>query len=74
MANELLRKKIGDEIRRLRLAARKTQEDLADESALHTNYVSLAERAKVSVTVDAIERITKALGVSLVQFFSAIED
>jgi len=74
MPDELLRSKIGNEIRRLRLAAKKTQEDLADESGMHTNYISLAERGKTSVTVGAMSRITRALDVSLVQFFTSINE
>ncbi|MDR3708128.1 MAG: helix-turn-helix transcriptional regulator [Capsulimonadaceae bacterium] len=74
MPDEILRSKIAAEVKRLRDLADKTQEDLADESGLHTNYISLAERAKTSVTVDALKRIAKALGVSLAQFFESIDE
>jgi len=57
--------RLGAEIRRLRVAAGKTQEDLADEARMTTNYVSLVERGETNVTLAAATRITRALGVKL---------
>jgi len=60
-----LAKAVGAEIRRLRLNAGMTQEDLADEAAMTTNYVSLVELGNTNVTVTAATRIARALRVKL---------
>lgn len=51
-------------IRRRRTAAGLSQEELADRASLHRTYVSLVERAKRNLTVDALDRIALGLGVS----------
>lgn len=50
-------------IRRNRLAAGISQEELADRAALHRTYVSLIERAKRNLTIDALDRIASGLDV-----------
>ncbi len=42
-----------------------TQEKLAEKADLHPVYISQVERADRAVTIDALLRITKALGVKL---------
>jgi transcriptional regulator with XRE-family HTH domain len=54
---------LGRAIRRHRLAARLSQEDLAERSQLHRTYVSLVERGQRNVTVEALRRIGDAVGV-----------
>lgn len=51
-------------IRRNRQAAGLSQEELADRAALHRTYVSLVERAKRNLTIDALDRIARGLDVS----------
>ena len=60
-----LTERVGAELRRLRLDAGKTQEDLADEARMTTNYVSLVERGETNVTLAAATRIMRALGVKM---------
>ena len=67
-----LAKGIGVEIRRLRLSAGMTQEDLADEAAMTTNYVSLVELGQTNVTVAAAIRITRALSAKLSEILAAV--
>jgi transcriptional regulator with XRE-family HTH domain len=50
-------------IRRRRLAAGISQEELADRAHLHRTYISLVERAKRNLTVDALDRLAAGLGV-----------
>ncbi|HEY3331962.1 MAG TPA: helix-turn-helix transcriptional regulator [Capsulimonadaceae bacterium] len=69
-----MRQKIGAEVKRLRLAAGKTQEDLAEYANLHVNQISFIERAQVGVTVDALNRVCTALDTPLSKFFAAIEE
>ena len=42
-----------------------TQEKLAEKANLHPVYISQVERADRAVTIDALLRITKALGIKL---------
>lgn len=54
---------IGDEIRKERLKAGLSQEELAAQAGIHRTYVSLLERNKKSPTVDVLQRVCKALNV-----------
>jgi transcriptional regulator with XRE-family HTH domain len=54
---------LGDEIRKARIAAGLTQEELAFRSRLSRNYISLLELNQKSPTFDTILRICVALGV-----------
>lgn len=54
---------VGQELRKARLAAGLTQEQLAFECRLHKNYISLLEREKKSPTLKSLFKICKALGV-----------
>jgi transcriptional regulator with XRE-family HTH domain len=51
-------------IRERRNAARISQEKLADRAGLHRTYVSLVERAKRNVTVDALDHLAGGLDIS----------
>ena len=57
--------RLGMEFRRLRLECGKTQEDLADEARMTTNYVSLVELGQTNVTVKKAAMIAMALSVKL---------
>ncbi len=50
-------------IRKRRSAAGMSQEELADRAELHRTYISLVERMKRNLTVDALDRIASGLGV-----------
>jgi transcriptional regulator with XRE-family HTH domain len=58
-----LRKILGKNVKKRRLELGYTQEQLALKCRMHDNYISKVELAKISVGVDNIERIAKALGV-----------
>jgi transcriptional regulator with XRE-family HTH domain len=62
-----VRKLIGWNIRRLRVARGLTIEDLADLGGLTPNYVGELERGRVNVGVLALDRLAKALHVKLGQ-------
>ena len=64
--------RLGAEIRRLRVEAGKTQEDLADEARMTTNYVSLVERGETNVTLAAATRIVRALSVKLSEVLGTV--
>jgi transcriptional regulator with XRE-family HTH domain len=65
---------LGDEIRKVRLAANLTQEQLAFEADISRNYVSLLELNQKSPTVDVLLRIARAVGVRASALIEAIED
>ena len=55
---------IGNEIRKARVSAGLTQEELAEAAGVHRTYVSLLERDRKSPTLDVLIRICSAIGVS----------
>ncbi len=58
-------KQIGENVRRFRKQRGMTQETLAEKADLHPVYISQVERAERAITIDALLRITKALGLRL---------
>ena len=60
-------------IRRRRTAAGISQEELADRAQLHRTYISLVERVKRNLTVDALDRIAAGLGVSASRLIAEAE-
>jgi transcriptional regulator with XRE-family HTH domain len=57
--------RFGDNVRTVRLAKGISQEGLADKAGLHRTYVSSVERGERNVTLETIEKLSKALGVSM---------
>jgi transcriptional regulator with XRE-family HTH domain len=60
-------------IRRHRTAAGLSQEELADRVGLHRTYVSLVERARRNLTVDALDRLAAGLSMSASKLVSEAE-
>ena len=58
-------KKLGDNIRRIRLAKDMTQGDLCRKLEVDRAYMSNVESGKKNPTLSTIERIAKALNVSI---------
>jgi len=58
-------KRIGESIRYFRDQRGMTQEKLAEKADLHPVYISQVERADRALTINALLRITKALGIKL---------
>jgi ribosome-binding protein aMBF1 (putative translation factor) len=59
-----LRAALAEHIRRMRKKRGLSQEELAWRSGLHRTYISMIERSQRSVTIDSLEGIAVALGVS----------
>ncbi len=58
-------KKLGENIRKIRLAKGMTQGDLCRKLDVDRAYMSNVETGKKNPTLSTIERIAKALGVSV---------
>ena len=59
-----LRQILADNLRRARLAAGFSQEELADVAGIDRTYVSALERSRYAASVDVMERLATALKVT----------
>jgi transcriptional regulator with XRE-family HTH domain len=59
------RRVLARNIRRFRQARKMSQEDLAAAARLHQSQISDIESAKISVGIDIIQRLARALGARL---------
>ena len=69
-----LRPALGGRIRNLRRRHGLSQEDLADRAGLHWTYVSDLERGQQTPTVDVVNRLARALGMTLAKFFAPLDE
>ena len=59
-----IKKKFGDKMRQIRKEKKISQEELAFRAGLHRTYISDVERGNRNVSLENIEKISKALSVS----------
>jgi transcriptional regulator with XRE-family HTH domain len=59
-----IRKRLGSNVRRLRLEKGWSQEDYADRAGIHRTYVSDIERGSRNPTITVVAKLEKALKVS----------
>jgi len=59
-----LRVRLGRAVRRLRKEAGFSQESFADRCKVHRTYMGSVERGETNISLDNIERIAKALGLT----------
>lgn len=57
--------KFGEKVREERLKQGLSQEDLASKAGVHRTYVGMIERAEKNITLENIDKIAKALSVSI---------
>ena len=62
-SNLRYRRVLGEAIRIRRKQAKLSQEKLAEKAELHPVYISAVERGAKTISMDALMRIAKALGV-----------
>ncbi|MHA6531717.1 helix-turn-helix domain-containing protein [Paenibacillus sp. BAC0078] len=65
-------KRIGERIRKLRKEMKLSQEQLAERSGLHTNYVGQVERGEKNLTLETLEKVVEGLDISLEELFRYI--
>jgi len=68
-----IRKDFGKTIRHIRLERGLSQEKLAQYSNLHRTYLSDIERGNRNVSLENIVKLANALGVTLSELFSIVE-
>lgn len=73
MKNNLL-KKFGQKIKKLRLRMGLSQEALAERAFVHRTYIGMIERAEKNITLSNIEKIAKALNVSISKLFEGVDE
>ncbi len=61
--------KFGEKVRSARLEQGLSQEELADKAGVHRTYIGMIERAEKNITLENIEKIAKALNISIAGFF-----
>jgi transcriptional regulator with XRE-family HTH domain len=55
----------AENLRKARLVKKLSQEDLAELANLHRTYIGSVERAERNVSIDNMERLAAAVGISL---------
>ena len=68
-----IKAKVGQRIKELRKKLDLSQEALAYKSEVDRTYVTDVENGRRNVSVEILERIIKALEVSITEFFNAKE-
>jgi len=64
-----IKTKFGAKVRKLRQAKGLSQEAFADVCGLHRTYIGAIERGERNVSLENIEKIAKALGISIASLF-----
>lgn len=59
------RRRIAENIRRLRMERGLSQEGMAEIAEFHRTYVSQLERCVTNISIDGLERLAMALGVDI---------
>ena len=62
--------KFGQRVRNERIKLGLSQEQLAVRAGVHRTYIGMIERAEKNITLENIEKIAKALGISLEKLMS----
>ena len=65
----MIKTKVGNRIKELRSNLQLSQEELAFRSGVHRTYIASLEVGKRNISIVTLEKIVKALEVSLSEFF-----
>ncbi len=63
--SKLILQKFGQKVRSERIKQNLSQEELAAKTGVHRTYIGMIERAEKNITLLNIEKISKALGISI---------
>lgn len=64
---------LAENVRRIRLKNRLSQEKLGDLAGLHRTYVGSIERAERNVSIDSIQALARALKVSVASLLDEMD-
>ncbi len=67
-------KTVGKRLRGYRTSIGFSQEKLAEKAGLHPTYIGQVERGEKNLTIESLEKITKALDIPMASVFEKIED
>ncbi len=67
-------KTIGQRIRSYRTERHLSQEKLAEMSGCHPTYIGQLERGEKNATIESIDKIASALGITLSRLFEMAEE
>lgn len=63
--------RFGKRVREERLKLGLSQEELASRAKVHRTYIGMIERAEKNITLENIEKIAKALKISIANLFQS---
>jgi transcriptional regulator with XRE-family HTH domain len=64
--------KFGAKVKKLRVEAELSQESLASKANVHRTYMGMIERGEKNVTLKNINKIAKALGITISDLFKGV--
>lgn len=67
--NNQLTHQFGERIKHLRISVSLSQEELSFRSGLHRNYISDVERGRRNISLKALDKLAKGLGIALRDLF-----
>jgi transcriptional regulator with XRE-family HTH domain len=67
------RRRISENVRRLRLERGFSQEEMAELADFHRTYISQLERRVTNISVDGLERLATALGVDILDLLAEVD-
>ncbi len=67
--SKLILNEFGNRVRKERLKQNLSQEELGSKAGLHRTYIGMIERAEKNITLENIEKIAKALKISISNLF-----
>ncbi len=67
--NSQLTQQFGERIKHLRISVSLSQEELSFRSGLHRNYISDVERGRRNISLKALDKLAKGLGIALRDLF-----
>ena len=66
----MIKEKVGERIKELRKKQNLSQEDFAFKCGLDRTYITSLERGKRNISLENLEKIAKALNMTLSEFFN----
>jgi ribosome-binding protein aMBF1 (putative translation factor) len=67
--NNDLERQFGERIKHLRISVSMSQEELSFRSGLHRNYISDVERGRRNISLKALNKLAKGLGITMRDLF-----